>query len=112
MFIVCLPILPQTDMGVDDGTEVDAWSRDTQKLAVLSWISFLIASVFTMLLFAFIDPLLIVDALNISSIESSNAGYAIGFVFLWAHGWASGWLILRLVRRKRVGPRRILSKNT
>lgn len=99
-------------MSVDNGTEVENWTRDTQKLAVLSWISFLIASAFTMLLFAFIDPLLIVDALNFSFIESSNAGYAIGFVFLWVHGWASGWLILRLVRRKRVGPRRILSKKT
>ena len=99
-------------MGVEDGTEVEDWSRDTQKLAVLSWISFLIASAFTMLLFAFIDPLLIVDALNISFVESSNAGYAIGFVFLWVHGWASGWLILRLVRRKRVGPRRILPRKT
>lgn len=108
MFIVCLPILLRLDMGVEDDTNVDAWSRDTQKIAVLSWISFLSASVFTMLLFAFIDPLLIVDAINISFIESSNAGYAIGFAFLWVHGWTGGWLVLRLVRRKRVGPRRIL----
>jgi hypothetical protein len=54
------------------------WSRDTQKYAVLSWISFLIAAVFTMLLFAFIDPLLIVDSINIASLESRDAGYAIG----------------------------------
>lgn len=95
-------------MSAEDNTNVNAWSRDTQKIAVLSWISFLSASVFTMLLFAFIDPLVIVDAINISFIESSNAGYAIGFAFLWVHGWAGGWLVLRLVRRKRVGPRRIL----
>ena len=95
-------------MSVEGNTDVEAWTRDTQKLAVLSWISFLSASVFTMLLFAFIDPLMIVDSINISFIESSNAGYAIGFVFLWAHSWASGWLVLRLVRRKRVGPRRII----
>lgn len=81
------------------------WSRDTQKYAVLTWISFLIAAVFTMLLFAFIDPLLIVDAINVAMFESRNAGYAIGFFFLWANGWVAGWLTLRLVRRKRNWPK-------
>jgi hypothetical protein len=80
------------------------WSRDTQKLAVLSWISFLTASAFTMLFFAYIDPLVIVDSINIAWIESSNAGYAIGFFFFWINGWIAGWLTLRLVRRKRSGP--------
>lgn len=80
------------------------WSRDTQKIAVLSWISFLTASAFTMLFFAYIDPLVIVDSINIAWIESSNAGYAIGFFFFWINGWVAGWLTLRLVRRKRSGP--------
>jgi hypothetical protein len=82
----------------------EGWSRDTQKLAVLSWISFLTASAFTMLFFAFIDPLVIVDSINIEAIESSNAGYAIGFFFLWANCWIAGWLSMRLCRRKRTGP--------
>jgi hypothetical protein len=86
------------------------WSRDTQKYAVLSWISFLIAAVFSMLLFAFIDPLLIVDSINVALFESRNAGYAIGFFFLWANGWIAGWLTLRLVRRKRTGPRSPVQK--
>ena len=86
-----------------DNEEQD-WSRDTQKLAVLSWISFLSASAFTMLFFAFIDPLVIVDAVNVEFIESRNAGYAIGFFFLWANCWISGWLAMRLCRRKRTGP--------
>ena len=80
------------------------WSRDTQKLAVLTWMSFLTASAFMLPLFAFIDPLLIVDSLNIPAIESRNAGYALGFFFLWANGWIAGWLSLRLARRKRSGP--------
>lgn len=80
------------------------WSRDTQKLAVLTWMSFLVASAFTMLFFAFVDPLVIVDSINVESIESSNAGYAIGFFFFWVNGWVAGWLTLRLVRRKRTGP--------
>jgi len=81
------------------------WSRDTQKYAVLTWISFLIAAVFTMLMFAFVDPLLIVDSINVAMLESRNAGYAIGFFFLWANGWVAGWLTLRLVRRKRNWPK-------
>ena len=84
--------------------EHQEWSRDTQKFAVLSWISFLTASAFTMLLFAFIDPLVIVDSINIDGVDSRNAGYAIGFFFLWVGFWTSGWLTLRLIRRKRTGP--------
>ena len=80
------------------------WSRDTQKIAVLSWITFLAAAVFTMLFFAFVDPLVIVDSIDLELFESSNAGYAIGFFFFWANGWVAGWLTLRLVRRKRSGP--------
>ena len=87
----------------DDDLDQD-WSRDTQKLAVLSWISFLTASAFTMLFFAFIDPLVIVDAVNVEFIESRNAGYAIGFFFLWANCWIAGWFSMRLCRRKRTGP--------
>ena len=87
------------------------WSRDTQKYAVLSWISFLIAAVFTMIFFAFIDPLLVVDAINIEGVESRNAGYAIGFFFLWLNGWIAGWLTLRLVRRKRTGPKSLAPKS-
>ena len=87
-----------------DNDQATDWSRDTQKLAVLSWISFLTASAFTMLFFAFVDPLVVVDAINVAWIESSNAGYAIGFFFFWTNGWAAGWLTLRLVRRKRTGP--------
>lgn len=57
-----------------------------------------------MLFFAFVDPLVIVDAINSTLFESRNAGYAIGFFFFWTNGWVAGWLTLRLVRRKRSGP--------
>ena len=80
------------------------WNRDTQKLAVLSWISFLTAAIFSVILFAFIDPLLLVDAVDVPAIESREAGYAIGFFFLWANGWVACWYTVRLIRRKRRGP--------
>ena len=81
------------------------WSRDTQKIAVLSWISFLSAAAFTMLFFAFVDPLLLIDSIGLP-FDSRNAGYALGFFVFWVYAWASGWLVLRLVRRKRNWPRR------
>ena len=80
------------------------WSRDTQKIAVLSWITFLTAAIFTMLFFAFVDPLFIVDAIGLEMFDSRNAGYAIGFFFFWVNGWVAGWFTLRLIRRKRSGP--------
>lgn len=82
------------------------WTRDQQKIAVLTWISFLSTCGFSVLLFAFIDPLVIAESVEVASSDSRNAGYAIGFFFLWVHAWVSGWLILRLVRRKRNWPRR------
>lgn len=94
-------------MAEEQSEQSGAWSRDRQKIAVLTWISFLTASVFTMLFFAYIDPLIIVDSIGVAFIESRNAGYAIGFLFLWALAWTSGWFVLRLVRRKRTGPRAI-----
>jgi hypothetical protein len=87
--------------------DVVDWPRDRQKLGVLLWISFLTACAFSVLLFAFIDPLIIVDAINCPWMEGRYAGYAAGFAFLWLQGLAGGWLILRLVRRKRHWPRRI-----
>lgn len=92
-------------MSTDERDDHQAeWSRDTQKYAVLTWMSFLTSAVFSMFFFAFIDPLLIVDSLNIAAIESRNAGYAIGFFFLWANAWIACWLTVRLIRRKRRGP--------
>lgn len=94
-------------MSNNDIDATNAWSRDTLKLAVLGWVTFLSAAAFSVVLFAFIDPLTIVDAINVAGVESRNAGYAIGFLFLWALAWVSGWLVLRLVRRKRTPPRAI-----
>jgi hypothetical protein len=80
------------------------WSRDTQKLAVLSWISFLTAAAFSVLFFAFVDPFLLVDAINVEFIDSRNAGYALGFFFFWTNGWVAGWYTMRLIQRKRRDP--------
>lgn len=83
------------------------WSRDTQKRALLVWISFLTAAVMSLVCFAFIDPLVIVDAVNIDGVDSREVGYGIGFFFFWAGTLVCGWLCLRLGRRKRQKPRPI-----
>ena len=89
-----------------EGGQVD-WSRDTQKRALLVWISFLTAAVMSVVFFAFIDPLVLVDAVNIDGADSREVGYGMGFFFFWAGTFACGWLCLRLARRKRQGPRPI-----
>ena len=91
-------------MGDSEASVHPEWSRDTQKIAVLSWISFLTASVCSVLFFAFVDPLMLVEAINVHGVESRYAGYAIGFFLFWANGWIAGWFTMRLIRRKRRGP--------
>lgn len=91
----------------DDDRYGEDWSRDTQKRALLTWASFLVAAVMTLVFFAFVDPLVIVDAVNVDGLDSREIGYSLGFFFFWAGCLASGWLCLRLARRKRQGPRPI-----
>lgn len=91
-------------MSDESAARAHEWSRDTQKIAVLSWVSFLSAAAFSVLLFAFVDPVVLVEALDVETVESRNAGYAIGFFLFWANGWIAAWLTARLIRRKRRGP--------
>ena len=95
----------------DDDRYGEDWSRDTQKLALLTWTSFLVAAVMALVFFGFVDPLLLVDAINIDGLDSREFGYSAGFFFFWAGCFSSGWLCLRLARRKRRGPRPI-GRNT
>ena len=94
------------DERIAEGGQVD-WSRDTQKRALLVWISFLTAAAMSVVFFAFVDPLVLVDAINIDGIDAREHGYGIGFFFFWAGTAACGWLCLRLSRRKRQRPRPI-----
>ena len=60
------------------------WSRLREDIAVVIWSSFLIASVATMLFFAFIDPSVLADVLNHPQwLPTRMAGYALGFFFFW-----------------------------
>lgn len=70
----------------------------SQRLAAVLWPSFFWASIASMVLFAFVDP---VDLHAISFPDwqfSRTAGYSIGFMMFWAITAASSfgtWLLLR-----------------
>jgi len=60
------------------------WSRLREDVAVITWLSFLVACVATMLFFACIDPQSLIDALNQPRwLPNRMTGYALGFFFFW-----------------------------
>jgi hypothetical protein len=81
------------------------WSRNSQAIAIVVWISFLTAAIGTMLFFAIFDP---VDLTGIFEDEfeiGREAGYAVGFFFFWLlSGIASGvtaWLVRTAPKRAK-----------
>ena len=79
------------------------WSRNQQAVATVVWISFLAASVATMLFFALFDP---VDLLATVDVEvGSQTGYAIGFFFFWVISAGcsavTAWLVRTAPKRKK-----------
>jgi hypothetical protein len=59
------------------------WSRNKQAVATVIWISFLAASVATMLFFAMFDPTELMATLNVDIDIGRQGGYALGFFFFW-----------------------------
>lgn len=57
------------------------WSRSRQAIATVVWISFLSAAIGSVVLFALLDPVVIAEAHG--SHLGREAGYAVGFFFLW-----------------------------
>jgi hypothetical protein len=78
------------------------WPRLKQDVAIVAWPSFLVASVATMICFAFIDPLLIGhDDYPPPAFATRMSGYAIGFFFFWLISALSSLLTLYLARTAR-----------
>jgi hypothetical protein len=68
---------------VEETTEVH-WSRLREDVAVVIWISFLVASVATMFFFAFIDPEELAEILDHPWwLPNNKATYALGFFGFW-----------------------------
>jgi hypothetical protein len=79
------------------------WSRNTQAVATVVWISFLSAAIATMLFFALFDPVELMDAFDIDI--GRQSGYAIGFFFFWIMSALSSgvtaWLVRTAPKRKQ-----------
>ncbi len=68
----------------DIDTAVTHWSRLHEDIAVITWSSFLVACVATMLFFALIDPDYLIETLNHPVwLPNRMSGYALGFFFFW-----------------------------
>ena len=59
------------------------WSRNRQAVATVVWISFLTASIATMVFFAVFDPTELASLLDPELEVSRDLGYAIGFFCFW-----------------------------
>lgn len=73
-----------------------------QRVGAIAWPSFFSAGVATMVLFAFVDPLLLRDISFPGSDLSREAGYTIAFILFWTATSASSlftWLLLRPASR-------------
>lgn len=79
------------------------WSRNRQAIATVAWISFLSASVATMVFFAFFDPVELADLLGAEL--GRDPGYALGFFFFWVlFAGCSGvtaWLVRTAPKRDK-----------
>ena len=78
------------------------WSRNRQAIAIVVWISFLAASVATMLFFALFDPVELFATVGIDI--GSQSGYALGFFFFWfisaGCSAVTAWLVRTAPKRK------------
>ena len=81
------------------------WSRKSQAIAIVVWISFLSAAIGTMLFFALFDPVDLTGIFDDDLDIGREAGYAAGFFFFWAlTAIASGvtaWLVRTAPKRAK-----------
>lgn len=81
------------------------WSRNSQAIAIVVWISFLAAAIGTMLFFALFDPVDLTGIFDDDFDIGREAGYAAGFFFFWAlTAIASGvtaWLVRTAPKRAK-----------
>ena len=79
------------------------WSRNAQAVATVVWISFLAASVATMLFFALFDPVELFA--TVGRDVGSQSGYALGFFFFWfisaGCSAVTAWLVRTAPRRNQ-----------
>ena len=79
------------------------WSRNAQAIAIVVWISFLVAAIGTMLFFALFDPVDLTGIFDEDLEIGPEAGYAAGFFFFWiltaACSAVTAWLVRTAPKR-------------
>ncbi len=94
----------RTDLDTAPGAKLPGrWTRRQRDLAVICWVSFLIAAFGTMCIFALVDPQALTEAWSLRWHIGRRLGYSLGFAFLWLLTFASAALAVFMIR---TGPRR------
>ncbi len=65
-------------------------------LIAILWPSFLVAGVFTGLLFAFVDPWVLMDEVGVES-ATRLAGYTLAFLYFWATGIIAAFFAIHIL---------------
>ena len=83
------------------------WARITRAKALIAifWPSFLVAGAFTGLLFAFVDPWVLMDEVGVDS-TSRLTGYSMAFLYFWAAGIIAAFFTMYILCTPEPGARR------
>jgi hypothetical protein len=84
-----------------EGEAPRVWRKKQRDIANILWISFLTASVATMVFFASVDPEVLSGNNTLGWEISRQSGYALGFFGFWALTGVTGLLCVLLVRTER-----------
>ena len=95
---------PSEHTGVARGPGAKQWPQSRQKIAIVIWISFLVAALMSLLFFGLIDPVDLLETSAINLGESREQGYAMLFFFFWMGSAASATLAMRLSRTTQARP--------
>jgi len=77
------------------------WRRKQRDIANVLWVSFLTASVATMVFFASVDPEVLSGNNTLGWEISRQSGYALGFFGFWVLTAVTGFLCVFLIRTER-----------
>jgi hypothetical protein len=88
----------------DGAASTHELSRRQRDVFVVGWCSFLIASVATMVFFAFVDPMALAEITEPPLPVDRMGGYALGFFFFWILAAASATLTVYLIRTRHGHP--------
>ena len=74
------------------------WTRINRRKALIAvlWPPFLVAGAFTGLLFAFVDPWVLMDEVGMES-ATRLAGYTLAFLYFWAAGIVAAFFAIYIL---------------